>query len=264
VRSWLAFFVAGWRRYSAYRAATLAGAVTNTVFGVVKASITVAAVGSAGGAIAGYDARAASTYSWLVQGLIATVALFGWDELAQRVRSGDVAVDLARPVDLQGSMLAADLGRGAYLLVPRAALPLTVGALFYGLRLPGDPLAYLLGALSVVAAVTISFACRFAVNLVAFWVVELRGVQTLYLVATNVLSGLIVPVAWFPGWLGALAAVTPFPSMLQAPVDILSGRVSGWDAARTLAVQLVWVAVTLALGRVVLARAGRKLVVQGG
>lgn len=231
---------------------------------MIKASITIAAVGSAGGAIAGYDARAASTYSWLVQGLIATVAMFGWDELAQRVRTGDVAVDLTRPVDLQLSMLAADLGRAAYLLVPRGALPLAVGALFYGLDLPTDPAAYPLGAVSVLAAITVSFACRFAVNLVAFWLVELRGVQTLYLVATNVLSGLLVPVAWFPGWLGALARATPFPSMLQAPVDVLSGRVAGWQAVATVLVQLAWVLATLALGRLVLSAATRRLVVQGG
>jgi ABC-2 type transport system permease protein len=36
--------VAGFRRWSAYRAATWAGAVTNSVFGLIKAAIMTAAV----------------------------------------------------------------------------------------------------------------------------------------------------------------------------------------------------------------------------
>jgi ABC-2 type transport system permease protein len=264
VRPYLAFASAGFARYSAYRSASVAGAVTNTVFGVVKASITTATIVAAGGALAGYDAQQGATYAWLVQGLLATVALFGWNELALRIRTGDVAVDLARPVDLQLSWLAADLGRAAFMLVPRGLPPLLVGLLFFDVALPGSPLPYLLAVVSLVLAVVVSFACRFAVNLAAFWLLDLRGVVTLYVVASNVLAGLVVPVHWFPGWMRAVAQATPFPSMLQAPVDVLSGRDTGWTAVATIAVQVCWVVVTVALGRVVLARATRKLVVQGG
>ncbi|HKG51314.1 MAG TPA: hypothetical protein VKB14_12820 [Actinomycetales bacterium] len=92
MRPFLALAAAGWRRWSAYRAATVAGAFTNTVFGFVKAAIAMAAVASAGGVIVGYDARDVATYSWLTQGLLAAMALFGWSELAERVRTGDIAV----------------------------------------------------------------------------------------------------------------------------------------------------------------------------
>jgi ABC-2 type transport system permease protein len=264
VSALLAYAVAGFRRYSSYPGANVAGAFTNTVFGVVKASITVAAIASAGGAIAGYDARQGASYAWLCQGLVATVALFGWDELAQRVRTGDIAVDLARPVDLQLSWLAADLGRALFMLVPRGAPPLIVGAIFFDIGVSSHAGALLLAPASVALAVSVSFCCRFLVNLAAFWLLDLRGVLTLYMVASNVLAGLIVPVHWFPGWMRALAAVTPFPSMLQAPVDVISGRVEGIDALRAVAVQGIWLAATLLLGQVALRRALRRLVVQGG
>ncbi|WP_426563610.1 ABC transporter permease [Angustibacter sp. McL0619] len=264
MRAYLELARAGFGRYSTYRMASVAGALTNTIFGVVKASIVLAAIASAGGAIAGYDAQQGATYSWLCQALVATVGLFGWRELADRIRTGDVAVDLARPLDLQLSGLAADLGRGAYMLLPRGLPPLIVGFVFFPVGLPHEVQPYLLAAVSIPLAVAVSYACRFMVNLVAFWLLDVRGALTLYVVASNVLSGLIVPVAWFPGWMGAIAAATPFPSMLQAPVDVLSGRVRGWDAVGTVAIQAAWLAGTLLLGRVVLARATRKLVVQGG
>jgi ABC-2 type transport system permease protein len=264
VRPYLALAAAGWRRWSAYRAATVAGALTNTVFGLVKASIVIAAIASAGHPLAGYDARGVATYTWLVQGLLAPMALFAWSELAERVRTGDIAVDLARPADLQLSWLAADLGRAAFVLLPRGLPPLAVGAVTTGLSMPTSPVSYLLGALSVALGVAISFAGRFLVNLAAFWLLDFRGVVTLYMLASTVLTGLVVPVHWFPGWLGTVAHLTYFPSILQTPVDVLSGREHGLAAGRLLGVQAAWLAATLLTGRLVLARASRRLVVQGG
>lgn len=255
-----ALFVAGFRRWSAYRAGAAAGAVTNTVFGLIKASILIAAIDAAGGAVAGYDARSAATFAWLTQALLAPVWLSMWNELALRVRTGDIAVDLARPVDLQLGFLAADLGRAAFLLGPRGAPPMIVGALTFGLAMPASAGPYLLGAVSIVAAVATSFAGRYLMNLLAFWVVDVRGLLALYLFTSNVFCGLMVPVHWFPHWLATLAAATPFPSMIQAPVDILTAR----GGVHELVVQLTWMTAMLYAGQLLTRVATRRLVVQGG
>jgi len=264
VRAVGAFAVAGFRRYSAYRLSVAAGAFTNSVFGLLRASIVVAAVGTAGGTLSGYDERSAVAYAWITQALIAPVAVFTWNDLALRVRTGDVAVDLARPVDLQAQYLAADLGRAAYVLLPRALPPLLVGALTFGLVLPRTAAPYLLGAASLLLAVTISFNCRFLANLSAFWLLDHRGALQLYIVVSNLLSGMFVPVTWFPAGLATLANLTPFPSMIQAPADVLTGRLDVAGSLRTLGVQVLWLGLTLALARLALGRATRKLVVQGG
>ena len=54
----MALVAAGFRRYASYRQATLAGAFTNTVFGVIKISILFPAASAAGGTVAGYDRAA--------------------------------------------------------------------------------------------------------------------------------------------------------------------------------------------------------------
>ena len=259
-----AYLVAGFRRYSSYRAATIAGAFTNSMFGLVKASILLAAIAAnQGAAVNGFTAIRASSYAWFSQAFLSSVCLFVWPDLSQRIRSGDLAVDLARPIDLQVSMLAADLGRAAYSVLPRGLPPLAVGYFTFGLAIPTRPLTWLLGAVSLSLAVMISFACRFAVSLIAFWWIDIRGVLTLYTLASNLLCGLIVPVAWFPAWLRSIASATPFPSMLQAPVDTMLG-VGVEQSLTAIAVQCGWLAVTLGLGRLILRAATRKLVVQGG
>jgi len=264
VRTWWAMFAAGFHRYSGYRAATAAGAFTNTVFGVLKASVYLGAISSAGGAIAGYDAQTSVTYAWLTQALIAPINVFARTELAQRVRTGDIAIDLARPADLQLSWLASDLGRAAYVILPRGLPPLLAGWLITGLSLPSQPLPYLLGSISVVLAVAVSAATQFLVSLTAFWLIEVRGLITLYTAFSGLLCGHLVPVAWFPDWLRLIAALTPFPSMLQVPIDVLLGRLQGPDALGALGVQMLWLGTMLVAGRLVLFRGTSRLVVQGG
>ena len=84
------------------------------------------------------------------------------------------------------------------------------------------------------------------------------------MITSGFLCGLYLPIPWFPEWLRTLALWTPFPAMLQNPVDILSGRVDGDAIWSTLAGQVAWAAVLLILGQLVLQRGRRHLEVQGG
>lgn len=245
--------------------AAAAAAFTNTVFGLIRAYITVAAIGAAGGTLAGYSAAQGITYAFLAQALMGPVNIGVWQgELAERVKTGDIAVDLARPVDPQLAFFAADLGRAAFVFVPRGAPPVFVGAVVFGLALPATPLPYLLGAVSIVLAVSVSFACRWLAHLTAFWLLDVRGVMMLYVLTSGLLSGHLIPVHWFPGWLAALARATPFPAMIQTPIDVITARVTGVDALTALGVQALWLAVLLAAGRWVFVLGTRRLVVQGG
>ena len=255
---------AGFRRWSTYRMAAVAGVFVNTVFGVIKLSILLAVADSAGGEVAGYDAAALSTYTWFAQAMIALVMIFGWTELADRVRTGEVVVDLARPVDLQLAWLAADLGRAGWALISRGVVPVVFGAAVYGIYLSGDTTAVLLLPVSVLLAVVVSFACRFILNLAAFWLIEIRGLVMLYVLATGLLAGHLIPLQLFPDWLRHIAYATPFPALVQTPIDLLTGQATGARAVGLVAAQVAWAAGMLVLGRLVLARATRKLVVQGG
>ena len=121
------------RRYSTYTAATLAGIFTNSVFGVII-SFAYIAVWRQNPDAGGYDVTDAVTYCWLAQAMIMTVAIWNGgttDDVAERIRTGDVAIDLYRPVSLLGWFLAGDLGRAAYHLLTRGVAPTVVGALLF-------------------------------------------------------------------------------------------------------------------------------------
>jgi ABC-2 type transport system permease protein len=251
-------------RYSTYRMAIVAGVFTNSVFGFIRVGVLIAAISSAGGPVEGYGVKEASTYVWLGQALMAPIVMYGWTEIADRVKNGEIAVDLARPVDLQLSWWARDLGRAAFTLPARGFPPLLVGALVVGIAFPASWTAYPLGVVSLVLAVSISFTLRFLLNLIAFWTLDIRGFMGLYVVLLGLLSGFYVPVHMFPDWLRTLAFASPFPAMFQSTIDVLSGRVLGVAALEVLAVQGIWLLGLVVLARVVWGRAARRLVVQGG
>jgi ABC-2 type transport system permease protein len=255
----------GYRRYAAYPAATAAGLFTNVFFGFLIAYIMLA-VYDQRAEVGGYDVADALAYVWLAQGLLSVVASFGpsWSELALRVRSGDVATDLYRPVDLQRALFAQDVGRAAYQALWRAVPQFVLGAILFDVTVPADVLRWLAFGLSVCLAIVVSFAIRFLVNLTAFWLLDYRGPMLLALAVAHLLSGLIVPLAFFPEPLGDVLRALPFASMLQAPIDIWVGQPLGGSTIGVLLLQAWWALALLLAGRLVLAAGTRKLVVQGG
>ena len=160
MRAYLELGLAGFRRYSTYRLAIFAGVFTQSVFGFIRVSVLFAAIAAAGGTLAGYDVQEVSTYVWLGQALLAPVALFPWSEVADRIKSGEIAVDLARPVDPLLGWWAVDLGRASFQLLTRGPPPLIIGALTVGLALPESWTAYPLGSVSLVLGISISFFAR--------------------------------------------------------------------------------------------------------
>ena len=176
---------AGFRRQATYRLALAAGIFTNSVFGMLRASILVGAVAGAGTALSGYDARAVSSYAWWGQVLLGSVALWGWGEIAQRVRTGDIAADLLRPLPVPTVYLAADLGRAALALLVRGVPMLAIGAAYSGVTFAAGPVEWVLGVVSVGLAVTLGFLGNYLVNCAAFWLLEIRGLMMAYSVVAT-------------------------------------------------------------------------------
>ena len=261
--TYLALARAGFRRWASYRAATLAGVFPNTVFGFIRVAILLAAL-RAGGNIAGYSEADAITYTWVTQALIMMIAMWNWVDLATRIQTGDIVTDLQRPIDLQAAYLSEDQGRALYQLLARGLPPFIVGALVYDLKFPESIGQWIAFALSLELAVIVSFGMRFIVNLFAFWVLDWRGLLALSSAFTTVASGFVIPIAFFPTWAARLFTVLPWAAMIQTPIDVFIGRRTGPTLASGLALQVFWAITLLGLGRILLARAAQRVVVQGG
>jgi ABC-2 type transport system permease protein len=263
--AYAAFAAAGFLRHATYRQAMVAAIVTNSVFGFLRAAVLLAAAGASAGAIAGYDEARLAAFVWAGQGLIGVVLIWAPTELADRIRAGDVVADLLRPIDLLWQQLASDLGRAGLAVFTRFAAPVVVGALAFGLYAPRRPATYALFAASVLLATIVCFGCRYLVNAAAYWLLDARGPQVAWTLASGVLGGLYFPIWFLPRALAlGLVLATPFPSVIQLPLDILVERGSPAEQAALLAVQAGWAVAMLGLCRFIQRRGERTLVVQGG
>jgi ABC-2 type transport system permease protein len=258
--------VRAFRRYSTYTAATLAGVFTNSVFGVIISFVYIA-VWKENPDAGGYDVTDALTFAWLAQAMIMTVAIFAGgstDDVADRIRTGDVAIDLYRPVSFLGWWLATDLGRATYHLLSRGVAPTVVGALLFDLRYPDSVLTALAFLVSVTLAVVVSFGVRMLVAMSAFWLLDQTGVANLAMLFAVFFSGLAVPLVLFPGWTRDVVMLLPWSAFVQVPADIWLGQRTGMRVLGGLAFQAGWAAMLLLVAGGVLRLAKRKVVVQGG
>lgn len=255
--------VRGFQRAAAYRSAALSGAITNTFFGFLRAYVFIALFQTRPDA-GGYDLQDTLTFTFVTQGMAALIELWSWWRIAETVKSGAVATDLMRPYDYELYWLSQDLGRALFQFLFRSVPPFVVGMAAFGARLPPDALHWLALVPSLAMAVAVSFAWRFCLNLTAFWLGDYRGVAGMGNLVVILLSGFVVPLAMFPESVRGAVYLLPFASMVAIPIDIFLGKLSGIDLMAALLLQAGWVAGGLALCRLVLASALRKLVVQGG
>ncbi len=155
-------------RISTYRSATLAGVFTNTVFGFLLAYVLLA-VYRERTTVDGFDATDAVTFTFVAQGLLMVLGVFGDREMADRITTGDVALDLQRPYDHQAWWAGVSYGKAAYYAIFRGIPPFLAGAVVFHLRLPADPTQAVLFVVSVTLGVAVAFGWRYLLGLTAFW-----------------------------------------------------------------------------------------------
>ncbi|WP_026124630.1 ABC transporter permease [Nocardiopsis baichengensis] len=266
MRVYCAVFALGLRRYSTYRAATAAGILTNTVFGIINAAVLLALF-EVRPEINGYDARDAVTHVFVAQALIGPVSIMGPPlELAERIRTGDIAVDLMRPAPPLAWWLSHDLGRVAFSIAARSAPTFAAGALVFPLALPDDPVRWASAAAALLLASLVGFALRYLYALTGFWLLDTRGVTAVGNLIGPACSGMLLPLVLFPDAVAETLRVLPWAALVQIPVEVFLGKDSlpGGGPAGGLALQAAWLAALLGLASLLTVRASRKVVVQGG
>jgi ABC-2 type transport system permease protein len=231
------------------------------VFGVLRAYILIA-LWQARPGLAGYDVTQAVTYCFITQAFIGPMQLFGTGlDIPERIRTGDIALDLVRPASLQLWSLAEDLGRASYLLLVRGIPPMLLGAVLFGIYLPAAPGQWPAFLVSLLIGVVASFGWRYLIALSVCWLLDERGVLAFSLVLTTLFSGMLLPLDLFPGPLGELVRAMPWAAMVQAPTDLYLGEA---DVLETLAFQTFWAATLLAAGALGTRAIRHKVVIQGG
>jgi ABC-2 type transport system permease protein len=251
------------KRALRYRAAALAGLVTNFFFGLLNASILVALLGERS-SVAGFNAQGVITYTAISQALIAYLSMFGSYELMTSVYTGEVASDLLKPMHLLRYYLAQDFGHACAQFLLRGVTIIAIYELMFDIVYPQGAFAWLALLVALLFAWGISFVWRFLVNLSSFWSPNAKGFGRLAFLGATFFSGMLMPLDFFPDWVQRLCYLTPFPSMLYTVSSIYLNRLTPEQMLQALALQVVWIFVLVGACQGVLTRGIRRLVIVGG
>ena len=214
------------QRQFSYRAANLAGLATNFFFGLLRASL-MAALYRNRLEVNGISLQQAITFTGLSQAIIAYLSLFGWWDVINQIRTGDVASDLLKPINYFTFWLAQDVGRAVAHILARGLTLMLAYALFYDISLPSSFAQVAALGVSLVLGLLVSFAWRFLVNLSAFWTTDSRGIGRLAFSLSYFLSGFLMPMRFFPGWFARACSFTPFPYMVNTVMEVYLGIITG-------------------------------------
>jgi ABC-2 type transport system permease protein len=157
--------------------------------------------------------------------LVTSVWMAGF--IAEAIRLGGLSPWLLRPVPYVWAMAANNIGEKIIKLPLLVPLVLGMAVVFrHDIRLPTAPHLWLLFALSLPFAATISFLLDYAVGLLAFWLQDIRGLARTKLLIGSFLAGQFVPLTLFPPALHGILVAQPFRYTLSFPLEILSGKLS--------------------------------------
>lgn len=176
------------------------------------------------------------------------------------IRTGAIALEMARPVPFFPMVLAREGGSLAYQFLYRS-LPLAVlFALTVGFPRPASAASLALTVPSLLLGTYMALAMVYTVGISALWTTEIRWAHWTYTSLVALLSGGWIPADMMPGWLGKVTPYLPFASQQFYPIRIYLGL----DGVRALVLQVAWALVMTAWCWWLTGRALRRVEVQGG
>ena len=200
----------------------------------------------------------------------ATVALLmslilevdGTRQIREKIREGTIATDLMKPISLPMYFFSDGVGQTglhAILVIPSILFAL----LLVRIDVP-SPAVFLAFLVSFAIGYLVNFFLNFLMNAIAFWTLETFAIQLIVRWVSDLLSGQIIPLAFFPGVLGKIVFALPFAAIYSTPLLIYVGIIRPAQYAPFMLAQTLWLVLFGGFSALVWRAASARVVIQGG
>lgn len=242
-----------------YRLSHAINTVATAIFGYVFISVW-ASIG-ASRSLGEYGTDGMITYVAFNQAFIC-VTMFVTNGLGldREVRTGQISLDLMRPVHLFPHLVYRECGQLLYQLLYKTVPLFALYSLTLPVLFPANWYAWPLSFTAVALSAYMNICINYMIGAASLWSTEARWLYWVSISASSFLAGGMIPIEWLPRWLQLVSSWTPYPYMQYVPARLFLGMESGY----ALLPSAVWCAtLTLAsFGMTALVR--RKVEVQGG
>lgn len=267
MKKYLSFFQLRFSMGLQYRAAALAGIVTQFAWGFMEILVFRAFYA---GEPEGFPMTFAATtsYIWMQQAFLAFFAPWLLEhELFESIMNGSIAYELCRPVRIYDMWLS----RGVANRLSRAVLrcfPILIVAAFvpapYGLCAPASLMHFLLFVWTLLVGLLVTAAFCMLLYGLCFFTMSPMGLRIVFTSGVELLAGAVIPLPFFPTGIQKVLELLPFAAMQNVPLRIYSGSLTGDEMLRAVLLQMFWLVALVMFGRKLFATAEQKVTVQGG
>jgi len=250
-----------------YRAAAMAGVATQFAWGFLTVLLYKAFWEADPDAFPMGIAQVTS-YMWLRQAFLALFNSWTVDgSILSDITGGNIAYELVRPLDIYALWFTKNISMRAANVTLRFLPVLIVAAVVpapYGMSLPADVPAALGFLATMILGAFVTCALVMFIYIFTFFTMQPLGVRMVFNAVTEFCGGNLVPLPFFPPALAAVLELTPFAAMQNVPFRIYSGHIAGWDILRHMGLQAAWLVVLVLLGALLMKKALKRAVIQGG
>lgn len=267
MKKYLSFFRIRFTAGLQYRAAAWAGIATQFAWGGMTILMFWAFYQNGGNSFP-MTFPELSSYIWMQQAFLAMfMAWFFDNEIFESITSGNIAYELCRPCDIYTMWFTKNMAIRLSRMMLRCLPILLISAFLpapFHITLPPDWLSGVLFLISVILGFLVLISFSMLIYISAFYTISPMGIRILATSVTEFFAGAIIPIPFFPEAVQPILYALPFASMQNTPFLIYTGHIDGIDALKSIALQIVWFAALLIVGHILMKRALRKVVVQGG
>ena len=263
IKSYIAVLSARFRALLQYRAAAFAGFGTQLFWGLIRVMIFEAFYRSST-APQPMTVDEVVTYIWLGQAFLVLIIIHADPDVCDMVRSGNVVYELVRPANLYFFWYSRAIAQRTAPGVFRALPMFITASLFFNLQMPPNISATCAWLVSMLFAVLISAAITNLLNISLLWTISGEGIGYLLTALTWLLSGVTIPLLFFPDWAQATINILPFRYIMDIPFRFYLGHIPPEQIWYHLPFQIAYLIALITVGHLVLTRGIHRLVAQGG
>ncbi len=216
------------------------------------------------GRVAGYSLNQMITYvavGWVIRSFYFNTID---RDMTAEVLEGRIASNLIKPVNAQWMYLFQTFGE-SFFRAFSMTLPVSLVLFFvYPIQPPASAQAMALFVPSCCLSVVIVAAINFAVGTLALRIQSILGVIRAKYFIVEFLSGLLLPLTFFPRPVQRALVWMPFPHISYTPLQIYLGREAGLAALGALGAQAAWAVILIWIGHISWQSSIRRLAILGG
>lgn len=250
-----------------YRAAAIAGIATQFFWGAIMLMVYLAFYGDLD-SVNGFTKEQLMTYIWLQQAFLIFIALWLRDNtLFEAIRTGNIAYELCRPLNVYyfwyAKLTATRLSGAALRSLPILLVAYLLPAA-YRMHPPESLGHFFLFVIALFLGVFINIAISMFIYISVFVTLSPVGSILIIGVIGEFFSGLVLPIPLMPDGLRQIVMILPFRYTGDLAFRIYSGNLSVHEGLKGIGIQIIWLVALTALGNLLMQKALKHLVIQGG